>query len=372
MNKSNPEEKISNGTLIKHFGVIFFTIAANSFVIIEIIKFINEDIFVNCTIVERLFYTIVIPALVFFIYTSAYLWIKLMSSTKQSVCDIIEKDDSILSILDDAYQKQRWKEVVKIGSQLSGALWYTGKFELREEIAEYIEPAAAMCQEFYIQSEVLIDDLGWTKYRLNKKDEALKNIEKGLSVASAHNYPYLIAKAHRHFADIYTQNSSMEQALVHYNIASDALASITDSVKKTEMEGNLQYTYAKYMLHKRNYDEALTYIDLSMESYENLHDSDRKVKLFNWKGKILLAMHRENEAVEIFQEGLRYATTISNNVHMTSNSLSLAECYLGDEKFELARRMLNIAKENSKAMNDPVLKEKINNIERKIIIALES
>lgn len=367
--------------------IIYVSIITTEYLILQILQnFCGDTFFFNSLpIWHKFILFFVLSFLCEFIYLTFYIWIKYTELIEK--IQFAQKDeitnDSLVLILENAYNAQRWKEVVKIGRQLSEPLWYTGKFLVRVKIGEFVESAAGLCEEYEIQSETLLDDLGWTKIRLNEIKDAQKNIERGLGIAKEHNYPYLAAKGFRHLADIHLSNAcngwtlrymdwgnkhlpnvitktdELEECKKCYDMAFSYLSQIQNIKKRTEMEGNLQYTFAKYCLIKKEYDLALEVVDKSQDLYLQNNDYDREVKLFNLKGKILMTLDRENEAISVYQEGLRKATAISNNVHMVSNSISLAEYYLKERNINLADKMLAVATENAYSINDPILSEKI-------------
>lgn len=108
-----------------------------------------------------------------------------------------------------------WKEIVRIAYPLSESLWYSGKYELRVMIAEYTNKACInlLSQNItsiklngrytsisYIRSAILIDDMGWTLFRISKNyfDASLKNILKGINIAESNSYYDLILKGYKH------------------------------------------------------------------------------------------------------------------------------------------------------------------------------
>lgn len=381
------DKEISIKKLLTRAIVVYISIITTEYLILQILQNFcgNTFFFNNLPVTHKFILFFMISFFCELIYLTTYIWMKYIELREKM--QFVQKDeltnDSLVLILENAYNAQRWKEVVKIGRQLSEPLWYTGKFLVRVKIGEFVESAAGLCEEYEIQSETLLDDLGWTKIRLNEIQDAQKNIERGLGIAKEHNYPYLVAKGYRHLADIHLSNAcngwtlrymdwgnkhlpnvitktdELEKCKRCYDMALSYLSQIPNIKKRTEMEGNLQYTFAKYCLIKKEYDLALEVVNKSQELYMQNNDYDREVKLFNLKGKILMALDRENEAISVYQEGLRKATTISNNVHMVSNSISLAEYYLKERRINLADKMLAVATENAYSINDPILSERI-------------
>lgn len=270
--------------------------------------------------------------------------------------------DFLAAILKNAYSEKRWAEVIKIGSALSQPLWYTGKFKYRINVGELVASAAAFESNKELQAETLIDDLGWTNFRLKQEGEAIRNIKLGLSIAEAIKNNYLISKAYRHLADISLTKNNLNECFGFLKKSYSAFRNIQDPLKKTEMHGNLLYAVSKYhWLGKKNNKKGFFIANKSISKYMEIQDLDRAVKIYNLKGKILLDLGREEDAISSFQEGLTLANKISNIVNIVSNSSSLAEYYYKHRRYDFAKKMIEIARENSQAMDDPFLIEKISN-----------
>lgn len=335
------------------------------FAVIEISNFFLKDYLPTgfFTGITRFGIFITMTLLVGLIIFSLNLLKQVRVLEEENLSGAIKTDDSLIAILENAYKKKNWNEIVKIGRQLSEPLWYTGKFKVRIKIGKLVEVAAGVNQLYDDQAEVLIDDLGWTNFRINNEEEAKRNIKRGLKIAEQNGNNYLIAKAYRHFSDISRQNGNLEKAKSEYDVATEYLDQIEDNKKKVEMEGNLKYTLSKYYMTKKDYRSSLIEIENAMKCYQQLSDDDRLVKMFNLKGRILLLTGEEGIAMDTFQKGLTFAEKISNNVHIVSNTISLAECYINSEDLESAQKMINWAREYVSMMHDPRLVEKLKNVE---------
>lgn len=371
---------------VAKFGAITFgSVCVGLFSTIEIAQYLLGDLFLfsDFPIKMKIIYFFDIVALIDLVLICIYIWKAYQGILeKMAIVNLsgsVENNDSLVSILESAYNAKRWHEVVKIGRPLSESLWYTGKYDLRVKIGEMLASAAGLCEEYEIQSETLLDDLGWTRIRLNEIEQGEKSIEHGLKVAEDHSLFYLVAKGYRHLADInlakacnfwtlrymnygnqhmpkvIRKTESLEVCFSFYEKAISVLPLISNEKKRTEMEGNLKYTLSKYYLVTREFEKALEAVADSQALYNRILDNDREVKLFNLKGRIFTEMGRDSDAEAAYQEGLRKATTISNNAHMVSNSISLAEYYLNEGQKKLACQMLSVAKDNSHAINDPIL-----------------
>ena len=132
------------------------------------------------------------------------------------------------------------------------------------------------------------------------------------------------------------------------------------------MLGNVEYARAKLLSIQGNFDEALKAIECSIAYYRKNDDKDREVKMYNFKGKILLSLSKIDEALSIFKEGQKMAMEISNNVHIVSNGIGIAKIYFEQGKKNLGIHELKITEKYLDRMSDPVLKEEFKNLLFKI------
>ena len=293
-----------------------------------------------------------------------------------------EYSDSICQLLEDAYDKGRYHEVIKIGTQLSSPLWYTGRYELRAKIGETIESAACQVGDKQTQAKVLIEMIGWTNIRIGNDDLGIQNISRGLKIAEEIKDSYLIASAYRNLADIHlarasakhnmrydnntitvnakTQEYEFGKSKEYIDNALNYAERIRDNTKKSELLGNIDYTYSKYYFEKKDYTEALNKVESAMEAYKKIKYEDKQIKLYNLKGEILLRIdERKFEAVNVFQEGLQKAIERNVNVHIVANALSLIEYFIESHQRMQAERMFKIVDDYTDVITDPLLINKI-------------
>jgi tetratricopeptide (TPR) repeat protein len=294
------------------------------------------------------------------IVTAIQLCISLFKSIRKISADKDAKGDSpdsLLHYIESAYENERWTEVIKIGSALSEPLWYTGKFEIRMKIGKLFEDAALHANNTEARIGALLDDLGWTKYRLNIRG-AIQDIEKGLQLAIENRMPYFIAKGHRHLCHIYAaMPNRIGDAEKQYQKAKAQIDSITDTVKRNETYGNVEYAHARLLDAKGKFKEALKAIENSIAHYKLNNDLDRLVKMYNFKGRIILKLGNRSDAIEMFKAGQKLAVEISNNVNIIRNGNDIARLYYDDGEIEMAKKTLLSIKKYSERMSDRVLEE---------------
>lgn len=366
-NKSLSLKKIIIFALVT-FGATLLTLSGVTELVLILVN--DDNILQQISLFDRLYVfcsIAVILALIQVIVMVYNQYNSLYTAVLKSEKEQLNENNDVVSIIEQSYKSERWNEVVKICRPLSEPLWYAGKFDLRKKLGLLLAQAAGLCQEFYIQAETYLDDLGWTNYRQNNIDAAKMYIKQGLHIAEEHKLYYLIAKGNRHYCDIMTQHNDFERAKSYFDIAWKNTDNIEDENKKIEMKGNLLYTKAKLLYAQKQYSDAIKSVDESITHYKKICDKDREVKLYNLKGRIILDQtHNYDEAIEVFQKGYELAFSISNNVHIVSNSLSLSECYAELNNFSMAERMIEIAVKYIPLMNDPNLVEKIEKIRAKI------
>lgn len=291
---------------------------------------------------------------------------------------ISSHSDSICAILEEAINRKRYQEVISIGAHLSLPLWYTGKYALRIKVGQMVELASGQTGDKKVQALTLIEDIGWTNVRLNNIEEGEKYIKRGLRIATDIKDKYLIAQANRNLADICLINSQNSFRISektnflnnceHYLNESLQMAnSMENSIEKEGLIGNIYYTYCKYYQEANNIDIALEYLDKSLNQYKNCGLMEKQIKLFVLKGKLLLDLNKEDEAIDVFQEGLRLSQNLNVNVHIATNALELCKIHISKNNIQLAKQMLSIAKEIINVINDPLVLSEYNDCVKKIV-----
>lgn len=214
-----------------------------------------------------------------------------------------------------------WKEIVRIAYPLSESLWYSGKYELRVMIAEYTNKACInlLSQNItsiklngrytsisYIRSAILIDDMGWTLFRISKNyfDASLKSILKGINIAESNSYYDLILKGYKHLFCITVE---LDKDFANTQIYSEKIRDVLleksyqqlDKQKRDFIEAGLYYSLAASCLttakqfktsnvtQKNLLQQAYIYLDKAIQYYK-ISDIDRYIKTFTVKAEILL------------------------------------------------------------------------------------
>lgn len=219
-----------------------------------------------------------------------------------------------------------WKEIVRIAYPLSESLWYSGKYELRVRIAEYTNKACINLLSLniasiklngrytsirYIRCAALIDDMGWTLFRVSKKysNEAIKNILNGINIAESKSYYDLILKGYKHLFCITVElDKNFANTQVYSEKIRDVLSEKSyqqlNKQKRNFIEAGLYYSLAASCLttakqfktpditQKNLLRQANIYLDKAIQYYKK-SDIDRYIKTFSVKAEILLYLDFE-------------------------------------------------------------------------------
>ncbi len=409
-NKIKKEEFLSTKELLKRGGISFASTAAAVLALYEgILALLGESAnIINKTpiwsrVVVWLFISVVVTSLTLIVSSVKMLkqaedQIATLRSEKEKLLnnndektrtgDQEDRSDSICQLLTNAYTSQRYQEVLKIGMQLSKPLWYAGYYELRAKVGAIMENAAMKNGDQATMAHVLIEMVGWTNVRLGKTNIGKEKIEEGLLIAEKIGDKSLIASAYRNLADIHlgyaTANHNLrysespgimvtnpsEEFQACENCLKKAEACLDDisaEETKNDLSGNINYTFSKYYFEKGNYTEALEKVNTAMAKYALTGNVEKQIKLYNLKGEILMRIpDKRIIALNTFREGIQKALQNNVNVHVVSNSLSLAEYFYQRDQIEDSQNALKDAIKYSSAITDPILSKKLENMKKNL------
>ena len=105
-----------------------------------------------------------------------------------------ELQDELINVVKKHHIENDHKEVVRLCSNLSRALWISGKYKQRIIMGAFYEDSAERIGKFDEQISALIDDLGWTNAVIGDIKVAKENINKGIKIAEERENHYLLAK----------------------------------------------------------------------------------------------------------------------------------------------------------------------------------
>ena len=232
--------------------------------------------------------------------------------------------DALTDEAERMLDEKRYDEILRRRNILSRTLWVEGKPNERIKLGEIAKEAAIRTGDIKTQTEILIDDLGWTLVSVQRYKEAKEYLEHGLNSAISIKDNYLAAKANRHLAGILLEAKSFQQAKEKMQNAEAFAQQITDEKKKNEMLAGIYYGLSVILLQEKNTQKALEYAEESEKLRISIDDQTRYVKIYSLKGTIYEAQGNKNLAEENFIKGLEVSTKLRRTDEMIRNHLGLA------------------------------------------------
>ena len=207
-----------------------------------------------------------------------------------------ELQDELVNVVKKHHIENDHKEVVRLCSNLSRALWISGKYQQRIILGAFYEDSAERIGEFDEQICALIDDMGWTNAVVGDIKEAKKNINKGIKIAEERENHYLLAKSFRHLGTIELRyNNDSQKAIENYKKSLEICEKINDKTQKNEMIANISYNMSEAYLLDNEYKNANEYADTAENLFIELNDKIRIIKVKSHKARILTSRQEEND-----------------------------------------------------------------------------
>ena len=216
----------------------------------------------------------------------------------------------IIEEVKKSFEIEAWEEVCRLGELMSRALWLSGKLNTRRTIGELVDQASAYCGKHELRSMVLIDDLGWTNFKLGNQPLAEKNINDGVRIAREHGYAFVVAKGVRHLASIRRSRNCLDDAEELLGVAFDEVDRIEDEVQRTEIRASLKVSRAKILIARGKNQEALKLLTAANKIFSAASDTARVVKVITLITEVVGA---ETDTAEL-QDALGEALSASISV----------------------------------------------------------
>lgn len=292
--------------------------------------------------------------------------------------EYISNNDSLIEMMKEAESHSRWAEIIKIGSALSDVLWFTSRKKLRVAIGHFVQVAAQQSNDKYTLSATLIEDLGNTVMGLGRPDEGISYIKQGIKIAETENYPFLIMRGYRNLANCYSMKNDPISAEVQLTVATQATNNITNTAKKLEAFGAIEYARCKILKKQGKNTEAINALDAAIAYYDDLsnqfpdskkQNNDRLVKIYREKGVIFLAMNNDestDNAYDALMQGLQLAQETLNYDNIIRCCSLLAKIQIKRQAIEAAEGMVNIAKDCISKIDTPAIINEYNQIVREL------
>lgn len=262
---------------------------------------------------------------------------------------------NLLKILKEDKKKGKWNEIIRIVYPLSRPLFLSRNYRLRVEMGKLVNEA---CQNLAgktiminnklipvssIQASTLIDDLGWTLYKLKNNNETAKeNINLGITIAKNNKDYEKIIKGYRHLMGIASETHESITTIYEYrdlmiqyfsspeykNAVSQETYELTDAgihYSVARILTRLAATETNPAQKKSLLSDATKEIELAVKIYEK-RDNDRYAKTFNVRADILMQNNDIDElamARHILEQGLAYCKNLQRNDNYIRISLKL-------------------------------------------------
>lgn len=293
-------------------------------------------------------------------------------------------NDSIIDMMKDAESNSRWGEIIKLGTALSEALWYTSRKRLRVDVGHFLEVAARQTNNHEILARTLIDDLGNTIMGLGDVNQGISYIKQGIKIAEENGLHYLIARGYRNLANCYSfkgDTASARRALAN---ASAAAQQIPSQREQLDAIGAIKYAESKIAYTDGKYQEAIDQLNSAIQIYSDLAkqfpetsdaNKDRLVKIHREKGVIYLKMgapDSQDKAYASCQVGLQLAQVSQNYDEIVRCCCLMASILLDKDAVPTAEGMMNIASNNIARIDTPSIIDEYNRVSRRLINASQS
>jgi tetratricopeptide (TPR) repeat protein len=259
-----------------------------------------------------------------------------------------ETPDALLSIVRHDFAERNYESVIRIGRALSRPLWVDGHYRERIELGKIVYQAASALGNDSAKAWTLIDDLGWTYTAENNDSFAEKNIRLGLEIAKQITPPdhYLVAKAHRHLAGIYSKRHEFQQAIRYFSKAEAEAKQIDNDKQKEEMLANIMHAKAELYYstgNPSNIKLAENACDEAMKRFKEINDHEREIKCLSLLSKIYFEQGDFQKATDAAFRGLEVARRSSRKDAIVSNLITIGKIQMREGNVEEARRNLSTA-----------------------------
>lgn len=215
------------------------------------------------------------------------------------------------------------------------------KYEDAKEIIELgLEKAIRLGDQYYLSNAYI--NLGWVQNNLNMSEASEKNLIKGLAIADSYGFKTASVDAHKHLFELYRQKKDFENALNHFEQA-------TDLEKTIFTDRNMQYV-SDIIIQYENEAKNNEILKLASEN-ELVKSKLLRNQVIFWSALFTLAivagiliaisrnrqLRHEKKILTLEQDMLRSQM----NPHFIFNSLNSIKLYIINNEKENAVYYLN-------------------------------
>lgn len=240
------------------------------------------------------------------------------------------------------YDNEHYGDVITFGKALGRALYISASYETRIEIGELVKNAAERLNENLLLCDILLDDLGWTKFLCGQKESAIEDIKAALKIASENNYYKELSKGYRHLSAIAVSEwTSPEKAHEYLDKAYDACNFLEEGRDKEITFAGLLFASSELAFKEKNFDLAMQKARESENKRKKLREIDRHMRFYAQIGKIELYRPNGNirEARAYFRRGIDESESVNRIDELVKNAYGYAICSIKLGETKKAKRV---------------------------------
>lgn len=226
------------------------------------------------------------------------------------------------------YENEQYGDVITFGKALGRALYISASYETRIEIGEIVKKAAENLNDDLLLTNILLDDLGWTKFLCGHND-AVADIKKGIDLATKNNYYQEISKGYRHLTAIEVSVWNCPQNAHDFlDKAYDAYNCMEEGRAKEIVLSGLLFASSELAFKEKKYDVAVQKAKECENKRRELHELDRHMRYYAQIGKIELFKPDGDvrKSRDYFRKGMEESESVNRIDELVKNAYGYAIC----------------------------------------------
>jgi two-component sensor histidine kinase len=162
-------------------------------------------------------------------------------------------------------------------------------------LSSYLDSMNIRWVGFYMNKSSVLEEL-------NRHDEGLALLLKGLRIAEKNEHEFLIHRLNSRLSEVYEFNGETDK---QYKALLKSKSFFDKSQNKSEI-ANLDYKMARYQYQHGSMDSALYYAQKSFQYYEENGLSERMGMVLNMMGNMEFSKNSYEKALQFYQQSLAY------------------------------------------------------------------
>ena len=213
----------------------------------------------------------------------------------------------MLEILNALSAEGSRDSLVDFGNVFTNYLWYSGKYFELEYVGEALEDAAVRIDNPKLQSEALIDFIGWSQVSRGEMLRGRKSIERGKTIAKENGLYDWECKALRHLAALEFVRGDLRSC---YKFLTDSFViarSILDYDEKISHMAPLFYGFAEYFIRTKKISPGRKAHRVAKNLYKIIGSPTKAVKIQVQEGLLNEVMGDMESARKSYVQALNHA-----------------------------------------------------------------